>query len=620
MEDMKMISYPADSTAAAVVLADFGIASINVSAGGVQLNFDRHVRIKILKKEALQWANSSIAIFHSGSKEERILNLKASAYNLEGERIVETKMSKEGIFKEKVDKNYNRQKFTIPNVKEGTVLEYAYQVSSEFYTSFPNWQFQRSIPTRHSEYWAMIPEVFDYQKYMQGYVQVTSYEEKKGMNYFGVQVTGYHYTCKSVPAFAEEPYMTTEDDFVSKMNFALAYVTRDGYAEEIMGTWQKFNDDLLKDESFGGVIIGAGFLKDKVEEITTGVTDPLKRIQLISDYVKQNVEYDGEEDYAADPLRKVLERKKGTSGDINLLLASMLQKAGFETDMVLLSTRDHGFVRPQFPMRKQFNYVVCVVKLDGGRTFLLDATEKFLPYDVIPPRCLNGRGLVISKSSHGWIDINSKAKAKTIVNAAMKLDPEGELKGTVVYSREGYDAQRMRESYHKQGEENYVQAFTKSKQWQIDKTAFEGVKDLDKLVKESHDVSIAEHISLAGDVMYVNPFITAQMDQNPFKSETRIYPVDYGSQQENVYMLQLYIPDGFVVDELPKPKILTLPQNAARYLYSATQLGNVINITSNFQVNKNTFTQLEYPALREFYSQVVAKQAEQIVLKKKLDK
>jgi hypothetical protein len=136
-------------------------------------------------------------------------------------------------------------------------------------------------------------------------------------------------------------------------------------------------------------------------------------------------------------------------------------------------------------------------------------------------------------------------------------------------------------------------------------------------VKESHDVSIAEHISLAGDVMYVNPFITGQMDQNPFKSETRIYPVDYGSQQENVYMLQLYVPDGFVVDELPKPKILALPQNAAKYLYSATQIGNVINITSNFQVNKNTFMQLEYPGLREFYNQVVAKQAEQIVLKKK---
>jgi hypothetical protein len=35
------------------------------------------------------------------------------------------------------------------------------------------------------------------------------------------------------------------------------------------------------------------------------------------------------------------------------------------------------------------------------------------------------------------------------------------------------------------------------------------------------------------------------------------------------------------------------------------------------QVNKSLFMQEEYPDLREFYSLVVAKQAEQIVLKKK---
>jgi len=285
--------------------------------------------------------------------------------------------------------------------------------------------------------------------------------------------------------------------------------------------------------------------------------------------------------------------------------------------MVLLSTRDHGFIRPQYPMRRQFNYVICAVKLEGGKTLLLDATEKFLPYDVIPSRCLNGQGLVISKTSHGWIDIASKTKAKTIVNAAMKMSPEGELKGQVTYSREGYDAQQMREAYSKAGEKTYLETFAKTKQWQIDKTEFQDLKDLTKLAKEVHDVSIAEHVSAAGDVIYINPFVTGQMEQNPFKSETRTYPVNYGSIQESVYLMQLTIPEGFVVDELPQTKIFALPQNAARYLYSVTQVGNVINVNSAFSVNKNIFVQAEYPTLREFYNQVVAKQAEQIVLKKK---
>jgi len=283
---------------------------------------------------------------------------------------------------------------------------------------------------------------------------------------------------------------------------------------------------------------------------------------------------------------------------------------------VMLSTRDHGFVRPQYPMRRQFNYVICAVKLDG-KTMLLDATEKYLPYDVLPSRCLNGQGLVISKTNHGWIDITSKVKAKTVVIAAMTLNPEGELKCQVTYSRDGYDAQQMRETYNKEGEGGYVQAFAKSKQWQIEKTAFQDVKEVGKSVKEIHDVTIAEHISPSGDVMYVNPFLTGQMDENPFKSETRTYPVDYGSLQESVYMLQLTLPEGFSVDELPKSQIYALPQNAGKYLFSATQLGNKINLNSTFQINKNTFTQAEYPILREFYNQIIAKQAEQVVLKKK---
>jgi hypothetical protein len=47
------------------------------------------------------------------------------------------------------------------------------------------------------------------------------------------------------------------------------------------------------------------------------------------------------------------------------------------------------------------------------------------------------------------------------------------------------------------------------------------------------------------------------------------------------------------------------------------QTESYITVTSSFQLNKNLFTQEEYPNLREFYTQVVAKQTEQIVLKKK---
>jgi Domain of Unknown Function with PDB structure (DUF3857) len=615
IEDMKMTVYDKDSSASAVILADYGVAYINVNPGGAVLNFERHTRIKILKKEGLDFANSSILLYHNGSAEEKVANLKASSYNLENGKIVETKMSKDGIFKEKYNRYYNQQKFTLPNVKEGSVIEYSYKKTSEFFTRFPNWQFQSKIPARWSEYWAMIPDVFIYEKYMQGYVPVSNYETK-AQSYYDTDVKAHHWITQNVPAFKEEPFMTCEEDYISKMNFALSHIKHTTHTEEIMGSWQKLNDDLLLNEDFGKVIAKSGFLKDQVEQVTAGVTEPLKKIEAISNYIKQTIEWDGEEDFYAGNFKKIIEKKSATSGDINLLLASMLEKAGFEVDMVLLSTRSHGFVRQAYPMTRQFNYTICVVKLND-KTILLDATEKYLPFDVLPDRCLNGQGLVISKKNHGWINISTKAKAKTVVNADLALTMEGELKGKIQYTRDGYDARIMRETYNKKGEATYVKDFLANKQWQVEKSLFQDLKDLGKSAKEIHEVNINEHSSLAGDVIYINPFVASQIQENPFKLEKREYPVDFGSLSDKTYLCKITLPETMVVDELPKSKVIALPANAGKYIYNSTQLGNVISITSSFQINKSLFNQDEYPNLKEFYNQVVAKQAEQIVVKKK---
>jgi hypothetical protein len=615
MEDMKMTIYDKDSSAAAVILADYGIAFITDNNAATQLNFERHTRIKILKKEGLDLANASFLLYNNGSAEEKVSSIKASAYNLEGGVIKETKMTKESIFKERYNRYYNRQKFAIPNVKEGTIIEYTYKKTSSFYTRFPNWQFQSSIPTRLSEFWAMIPNVFFYEKYMQGYVPVTSYETNK-QNFYDLEVTGHHWVIQHVPAFKEEPYMTSEEDYVSKMNFALSYITRSNYVEEIMGSWQKLNDNLLENEDFGKVISKSGFLKDITEQATSGITEPLKKVEAISNYIKQTVEWDGEEDFLAGNLKKIIEKKSGSSGDINLILASMLDKAGFEVDMVMLSTRDHGFVRQAYPMTRQFNYVICAIRHDN-KTLLLDATEKYLPYNVLPSRCLNGQGLVISKTNHGWIDITTKAKAKTVVSADLALNPEGELKGKIQYSRDGYDAQSMRSVYQKKGEKDYVKDVTEAKQWQIEKSVFQDLSDMSKTAKEMHDATINDRSSVAGDAIYVSPLVATQIEENPFKTEKREYPVDFGAPLDKTYICKIVIPDNYVVDELPQNKVLALAGNAARFSYNVLQMGNTLNITSVFQINKSIIPQDEYLNLREFYNQVVAKQAEQIVIKKK---
>lgn len=617
MEDVKMETYDKDSAAAALILADYGEAYVSLAGASASLVLERHIRIKILKKEGLSWADASVPLYVSSNADEQIIGLKASTYNLENGKIVETKMAKDGRFKEKLNRNIVLEKFTLPNVKEGSVIEYSYRVNSPFLANFPNWQFQYSIPARLTEYWAIIPDFFIMEKYTQGYLAPTNYEVKN-KNQTNYTDKAHHWIYKDVPAFKNEPFMTSEDDYVSKINFALAYINFPGQpSQEVMGTWQKLNNELLESESFGKAISGSGFLKKKVDELLVGETDQLKKVEKIYNYVKETLEWDGYNDYEAGKLKDIFEKKKGTTGDINIALGSMLEKAGFMVDMVLLSTRDHGFVREQYPMSKQFNYVVCAVRIDGV-PLVLDATEKYLPMGVLPERCLNGKGLMISSNFHGWMPLESKTKAKTITSVDVTLDTNSELKGMITISREGYDAIEMRKDFEAKGETDYIKNKIGSRpSWQVTKTSFENMKEISKPVKESHELVISDHVTSSGDVMYVNPFVVDQMSQNPFTLKERTYPVDYGSLKEKIYMYKITLPEGYTIDELPQSRVIALPGGAAKYTYNITNMGTYINVLSNFQINRNLFVQADYPNLREFYNQVIAKQSEQIVLKKK---
>lgn len=616
LEDLKMETYDKDTSASAVVLSDYGESYIRISTTNATLYFERHVRIKILKKDGMEWADVEIPLYHSGSSEERVTKIKASTYNLENGKIVETEVSKGGVFKEKFNRNVNIQKFTFPNVKEGSVLEYSYTMSSEFLTNFPNWQFQYDIPVRWSEYWALFPDFFIFEKYMQGYLSASSYDVKNKSE-DGYQINAHHWICKNVPAFKAEPFMTCEDDYVSKINLALSYINFPNQpVKEIMGTWSKLNQNLLESESFGKTVTGSGFLKKKAEELTAGITEPEKKVEAIYYYVKKSIEWDGTKDIYADNLKKIMEDKKGTAADINILLAAMLDKVDIPVDMVLLSTRDHGFIRTSYPMEDQFNYAICAAKVNG-KTLLLDATDKYLPINVLPERCLNGQALVISKTNHGWINIEPTAKARTSINADFTLNDAGELIGKVNYSCDGYDAHRLRQNYFAKGEQEYVKQFMSDKPWELESTQFQNLKEIDERATQEYSLTINEQATVAGNVIYLNPLFGEQEKENLFKLETREYPVDFGKPIEKIIMCKIKLPDGYTVDELPKPKLIMLPNGTGKYAYNVTQADNVLNIVSIMQINKGLFVQNEYVYLREFYNQLIAKQSEQIVLTKK---
>jgi hypothetical protein len=644
MENLTMKSYPKDTSASAVVLADYGESTIFYQQNvGFSLSFERIKRIKILKKDGLEWANLTIALYKSGNTDEKLTGLKGITYNLENGKVVESKLKNDGIFKENYDANTDLMKVTCPNVREGSVVEISYKVNSEFLSNFQDWDFQTSIPIILSEYRARIPDFFHYDKYMQGYVSLTvadesmapasivinGFERSGGGLRSSVQSEAtsdkidfrearYRWVATEVPAFRPEPFMTSLSNYVSRINFELSFVQFPNQPmKRYMGSWKDINDTFSDNPDFGGEVTGNGFLKKTVEEVTAGVATDEEKIVAISNYVKQNMLWDGNQRrYPVSPLRKVFESKKGNSAEINLLLASMLEKANISVRPVLLSTRDHGFLREGIPVSTQFNYVICVAKVKD-KAFLLDGTEKLLPSGMLPERCLNGLGLAISKEGFEWVPLNPKFKTRVVTSADLTLSTNGELAGKLKIDGNGYAALRKRKKYLLDGEKEYLKNFIGSHLWEIKTSEIQNAKDIQNNFIETHDLVVNENMTSAGEIIYLDPFISNAIRANPFKSEQREYPVDFGSPSEETFLFKLTLPENYSVDEIPKSKVMILPENGAKYIYNVVQNGNQVSITSMFQINKSLFSQTEYPHLREFYNQMMAKQAEQIVLRRK---
>ncbi len=147
------------------------------------------------------------------------------------------------------------------------------------------------------------------------------------------------------------------------------------------------------------------------------------------------------------------------------------------------------------------------------------------------------------------------------------------------------------------------------------------VKDarFDSLTQLENPIALHYNISLKADdpeIIYLNPIIGDGYKENPFKSATRLYPVEMPYRIDETYLLNLEIPQGYVVDEIPKSAKVSLNDSDGYFEYLVSYDKTRIQLRCRVLLNKTTFVQEDYEILRNFYGFIVNKQAEQIVLKK----
>ncbi|UOQ55124.1 DUF3857 domain-containing protein [Hymenobacter cellulosivorans] len=628
--DLTAANFVADSAAEAVVLCDFGRTRFEIFEGEFRYVLERVTRIKILKKSGYDWATVRVPLYRKDGDAEKISNLRGYTYNLVNNQVVKEKMELSSTFTDQTTVNHSVRKFTLPNVREGSVIEYSYLVTSDFLFNLQDWQFQRGIPTRWSEYRVAIPEYLDYKMLLQGYEPLAVQERNEANTQYTItgsdpvvaMVTNHRWAMKDVPALTREPFMTTPDDYVARIDFELAgtRMPNSGY-RSVANSWEKINQMLLEDDNFGGQMGRGGFLKEQLTALMAKNANAPERIAAIHDLVRRSVKYNGSDRvFATSTVRKAYDQHSGSAADINLLLIAALREAGLQANPVLLSTRDNGMVNQNFPLLSKFNYVVAHVALPEGKEMMLDATEELIPCGMLPMRCLSGAGRLIMPDAgkSRWVNLQPSHRNMEYRQVTLTLDDHGGYTGKIHQEHAGYAGLSTREMLQKNGEKKFIEEIISSHEgWSIPKYAFKERELLHKPLALDYEFTMPGADTPVGTI-YLNPLQQFLDEENPFRREGRRFPVDFGAQVDETLMLTIQLPAGYQAEDLPKPAVVDLPDNGGRFSYTIADNGQgTLQIASRMSLRKPVYMAEEYAYLREFYTRMLAKQAEQIVLKKK---
>jgi hypothetical protein len=617
-----MTEYKDDPDAEALIISDIGSTSFILS-NNTRLIFERKIKIKILKEAGIKQGEISIPLYNNlDSESEEVESFKGLTYNLENGKIVTSFVDKKEHYIEKVNQYWSQFKIALPNVKVGSIIEFSYKVSSPFLFNLQDWYFQSTIPTLYSEYKVFTNPFYEYIYIYQGNDPIET-KESYTEGYSNKEAFGYSYTEKiykfaqhNIPAYKDEEFVTSREDYLMKIDFQLAKINPIGRPEEkFMTTWKDAISDFNKDENFGFYLKRSESVAKKHLDVDSLMQLPEQlRFLKVVDHVKNNINWDGfYSKYTKKSPNKVIDSKEGNIAEINLILTGFLRALGYEAYPVLLSTRKNGKINVNYPFMHFFNYVITLVKVNDSY-ILLDATDKICADNRIPLKCFNDIGLIVNKDEVNWISTPSLAISNANYFITTSIDTT-KLKSQSCVSATftEYDAYSQRINFGEDSEK-MSDYFYNNFDISIDTVLY--VKNGYNRNKPLLLSFLTENeLSIISNKMVLNPFIGLIPNENIFKQKKRFNTIDLIYESKKSFTININIPDGYKISNIPEN--LIIDNDDFLFQYNIQAFTGLVTINLNYHFKNRIFPANKYEELKEFYHIVMNKGNEKIVIEKK---
>ncbi|MEL6560983.1 MAG: DUF3857 domain-containing protein [Bacteroidota bacterium] len=607
-EELSMTSCSFEEDAKAMILYEDALFSYKSKRYVTSI----HRRIKIFDKSELK--RGIVKITYDPSIEEIIDVEGITSVMFNGNEVV-SKLREDQVSTKKISDKQAVMTVKIPVLRPGAIIEYRYKRRAASLSKPADWKFQHDIPTLHSSYRQSTdtPKEFDFYISFEGRRTLTE-EIYKGLeNVSGERPTTLarfqngaatpqgisRWELKKVNSLkSDDPFLLSPQDYLERIVF------RKPGDNNNANSWSKFATNYLRVKKVSDLMRGNNLEADVSLSDVSANGSTEEKLRRIHTAIKENYKWSGKFDIYPD--------NANNSADVNLKLYAALNNVFVETYLILTSTPTNGMVYQGYPLEKPFDHVVVQV-IDNGKTYFIDATSQFLPFEILPTYS-NGRPGLTLTDQVGWTNIASSRKWKNSIYQQITFTEKDFTKSYNVKWDE-VNTSYFREEIAAGNDSYYKKMFAIPEMREVKEHRAENVQSEKGQLNTKFVYEFKEYLK-DQEKIYLNPIEFQSLLENPMTEPERSYPVQYQSLPATQVTSVIDIPAGYAIESLPESVSLGLPGSYGKFTYKALASGDKINLLIKFEILKNDIPPEVYPALKGLYQSMTDKCKESIVLKK----
>ncbi len=595
-------SYP---EAAAIVIFDNGSLEIPPPYVENNIEFKRHVRIKILNKAG---ASSAAEMEIEGSD---LRGFGAQTILRNGKKVEVTGKDR---FVKKTGEDDEVTTFTFPALEDGCIIECKYTCLDDNFSFLRPWQFQSGLYTLKSQFKLILWGGFDYVVQTGNVPESLRTPTREQLTLERMGPVAFTWVLRDQAPIEQEPFMAAVSNYRARISCQLNSYRDSDNTLIFAKDWKTLGDQFLT--YYNRFTENKGDVSKTAISLAADISATADKAKRIYQYARDEILTQGDETtqwFDKDNLGKVLKERAGNGAEKNALLVEMLRAVGVDAVPLLIGTRDYAAFDPSAYMMRQFNHLICYVNVEG-QTLLLDAGNRGVPFPHLPPNDVTSGGLLLKKGASETIKMSSpNRKSSFETYCRMHVHADGSAACTTHVSLRGYQIHARRDLLQeKPSKEQLSRLLLNSDDYQFEIGSYSYSREIDN-DSATVDVELTfPSLGLVADKQLVCSLPFALWTTSPFSKPKRFFPIDFSYPRTYVHVLDLECDEGLTVAAVPQSAAETM--DGMNFTQTALMAGRSARIMSQFIISKPVYHPNLYDKLRRLFTKVSDASAEPVTI------